>query len=152
MWGADDPCNRLPMVWSDLSYDDQAMDPLGRPRSPDKVQFNTELHDFYRRLIHLRRERSALEHGDFRPIVSDDDARFFAFRRTYEGQSILVAINRGDATYNWEIPCDNTGQLQSLAVTWDSQAEADVVRRDEACVVTVPPLGGVVLAENNNPQ
>ncbi|WP_210417769.1 glycoside hydrolase family 13 protein [Bythopirellula goksoeyrii] len=152
MWGADDPCNRLPMVWDDLIYDDQSTDPLGRDRETDTVQFNQELHDFYRQLIHLRRKYDVLEHGDFEPVVSDDDAKFFAFRRTLKGKSVLVAINRGEATYSWEVPCDTARELQSLIVTWDPEAKADIVRRDGVCIVTVPPLGGVVLAERANPE
>ncbi|TWU27773.1 Neopullulanase 2 [Bythopirellula polymerisocia] len=152
MWGADDPCNRLPMVWDDLIYDDQSTDPLGRDRETDTVQFNQELHDFYRQLIHLRRKYDVLEHGDFEPVVSDDDAKFFAFRRTLKGKSALVAINRGEATYSWEVPCDTARELQSLIVTWDPEAKADIVRRDGVCIVTVPPLGGVVLADRANPE
>ena len=30
MWGADDPDDRKPMLWADLSYDDECADPLGR--------------------------------------------------------------------------------------------------------------------------
>ncbi len=47
MWGADDPDDRQPMVWPDLTYADQSHDPLGRPRAPDPVQFD---HDAVRLL------------------------------------------------------------------------------------------------------
>ena len=152
MWGADDPCNRLPAVWQDLVYDDQSADPLGRERPADTVEFDEQLHDFYRQLVHLRREQDELIHGDFEPVVSDDDAKFFAFRRTWQGKSILVAFNRGDATFSWEVPCDTARELKSLLVTWDPAASAKIVRRDGVCIVTVPPLAGIVLAERPNSE
>ena len=31
MWGGDDPCDRWPMVWEDMTYEPQASDPLKRP-------------------------------------------------------------------------------------------------------------------------
>ena len=53
MWGGDDPCDRLPMVWDDLKYDAQASDPLGASREADAVSVDAELLDFYRRAIAL---------------------------------------------------------------------------------------------------
>ena len=150
MWGADDPCNRAPMVWEDMVYEDQVADPLGRERTADKVEFNQELHNYYRRLIHLRTESDVLKRGSFEPIVSDDDAKFFAFRRNWQGKSVVVALNRGEATYSWEVPCKTTDSLHTLLTTWNSQAE--IVRRDGVCIVTVPPLGGVAIAEQSKPE
>ena len=43
MWGADDPDERKPLVWSDLRYDDETTDPLGRPRRRDRVAPDTAL-------------------------------------------------------------------------------------------------------------
>ena len=55
MWGANDPCCRKPMIWKDLSYDDEAYLPDGSKRTnPDTVAFNQELYNHYRKLIHIR--------------------------------------------------------------------------------------------------
>ena len=32
MWGGHDPDDRMPMVWADLQYDPQAIDPRGDER------------------------------------------------------------------------------------------------------------------------
>ena len=95
MWGADDPCNRLPMVWDDMQYDPQAGDPLNRPRQADEVAFDAELHDFYRRVIHVRRDHPELAQGAFKPLASDDDAKFFAFEREWQGKRMLVVASIG---------------------------------------------------------
>ena len=47
MWGGDDPCDRSPMVWQDLTYEPQAADPLDREREADQVAFDRGLYDFY---------------------------------------------------------------------------------------------------------
>lgn len=146
MWGADDPCNRLPMVWNDLQYDAQATDPLNRPREADEVVFNSELHDFYRRAVHLRREHPELAHGTFKPLAADDDAKFFAFERDWKGKKILVALNRGDATFSWEIPSRN-GEKLKLVTTASDSADVAIDKRDGVHVIKVPPLEAVVLAE-----
>ena len=152
MWGADDPCNRLPMVWDDFRYDPQAGDPLGREREPDEVAFNAELHDFYRRMIHLRREHPVLSRGSFKPLTSDDDAKFFAFEREWQGEKVLVAINRGDATFSWELPSKNGERLSLIEVASDSSAGVEILKRDGVHVIKVPPLEAVVLAEQTHPE
>ena len=40
MWGGDDPCDRMPMVWQDMVFEPQATDPLGRKRPVDVVEFD----------------------------------------------------------------------------------------------------------------
>jgi cyclomaltodextrinase / maltogenic alpha-amylase / neopullulanase len=150
MWGADDPCNRLPMVWDDMQFEQQATDPFGREREPDEVAFDANLHNYYRRVIRLRREHAELAHGDFKPLTSDDDAKFFAFARTWKGQRLLVAFNRGDATFAWELPSKNGDKLSLLQAASDNLTGIEIKKRDDVHVITVPPLEAVVLKEESH--
>jgi cyclomaltodextrinase / maltogenic alpha-amylase / neopullulanase len=150
MWGPDDPCNRRPMVWDDFEYQPQAGDPLNREREPDKVAFDANLHDFYRRMFSLRREHPAFAHGSFGPLASDDDAKFFAFERVWQGKRLLVAFNRGDATFAWELPSKNGEQLSLVDAAVDPDAGIRIQKRDGVHVITVPPLEAVVLIEEAN--
>ena len=59
MWGADDPCDRQPMVWPELTYDPQQADPLGRARQADAVEFDPLLFSYYRAAISFRHDNSA---------------------------------------------------------------------------------------------
>ena len=59
MWGADDPCDRMPMVWAELSFDPQQADPLGRPRPANPVAFDDGLFKFYQAAIKFRRDNAA---------------------------------------------------------------------------------------------
>ena len=60
MWGADDPDDRKPMLWPDKQYDNEATHPLGVYRNPDPVQFDQELHDWYKQLMGLRTKHKSL--------------------------------------------------------------------------------------------
>ena len=103
MWGADDPDNRKPLVWDDLDYQDEASDPLGRPRTPDPVTPDRDLRAVYRTLIGMRKAHLELfVDGAVRPLVADDAAGLLVYERVLgEGPSArraLVAFNVSDDT------------------------------------------------------
>lgn len=104
MWGADDPDDRMPMVWPDLSYDPQSHDPRGTERTPDPVAFDSTVFNFYRQAIHLRRASGALRHGDLRVLAADDTTHTLAFSRTFEEETVVVVLNRADTTRTVMIP------------------------------------------------
>ena len=96
MWGADDPDDRQPMVWPDLVYADQSHDPLGRPRTPDPVRFDSTLFAFYQRAIAMRHGDAALRHGSLRVLAADSAAQSVAFERVLGAERRVVALNRSD--------------------------------------------------------
>ncbi|MCA9235579.1 MAG: glycoside hydrolase family 13 protein [Planctomycetales bacterium] len=145
MWGGDDPCDRKPMVWPDLTYDDEASDPLGRERSADPVAFDRELFDFYQAAIQARRELPVLRHGSFEVAEVDDKAKFFSFFRHGEGQHALVALNRGDQPYAWTLPAA-PGASWRLVVGTSPDA---VQMPDGAQTVTIAPRSGVLLISDS---
>ncbi|MFN3595899.1 MAG: alpha-amylase family glycosyl hydrolase [Rubricoccaceae bacterium] len=104
MWGADDPDDRKPMVWPDLVYDDEAADPLGRPRTPDPVAFDEALFAFHQELIALRRGSVALRRGDLRILGADDDAQTLALARAHGADLAVVLVNRSDAAQFVRLP------------------------------------------------
>ena len=106
MWGADDPDDRKPMVWPDLTYADEALDPLGRPRTPDAVAFDHGLFAFYQRAIALRRGDAVLRRGSLRVLAADSAAASVAFERTLNGERRVVALNRSDRSQFLAFPDD----------------------------------------------
>ena len=64
MWGADDPDCRKPMVWKDIKYEDETHTPFGKLRKPDKVEQDTALLSFYKKLINIRKENPVLMFGN----------------------------------------------------------------------------------------
>ena len=86
MWSPDDPSNRQPFPWTD------------RGPYPDGVAFDQEVFDAYQRVIAVRRSLTALESGDFWPVVTDDGTGVLAFARSTPGQTAYCVVNRsGDA-------------------------------------------------------
>ncbi len=82
MWGADDPDDRKPFPWPDLRMAPEALDPLGRARTPDPVAFDSSLWRFHREAIALRHEWTVLRRGDQRFLATDDETGTLAFERT----------------------------------------------------------------------
>jgi glycosidase len=143
MWGGDDPCNRSPMLWDDLRYEPQAAHPRGRPRRPDPVDFDRELHDFYRRAIALRRATDSLRRGSFAVVESRDAAQFFAFRRELAGKETLIGFNRGEDRFVWAL--DGAEQFD-LVFTSDKDAEV-IEQENGAPSIVLPALSAAVVTE-----
>lgn len=159
MWGADDPCDRMPMLWYDLAFDPQATDPRGRERPADPVAFDNDLFGFYRAVISLRRQHPALRRGGIEFLEADDAAGFLAFRRVGEDESLLVAFNRGDAAYDWRIPL---AAGETVAEVFVASGEVGTVRvenppaaagaAERAAAVALPAREAVVLRVERDGQ
>ncbi len=91
MWGANDPCCRQPMAWKDLKKDKKLNEIKGREK--EKVGFDPEMLEYYRRLIHIRHSHPALQLGDYKTLVANDKREVLAFSRTYQEQQVIVIIN-----------------------------------------------------------
>jgi glycosidase len=145
MWGADDPCDRMPMVWPEMKFERQAADPLGRPRQPDAVGFDEGLHGFYRAAIALRRESSTLRRGEIEFTTTDDAAGFLGFRRSDGKETLLVGLNRGDAPFAWKV-LTNAGDAVAQIFTASGEVNRVTIEPGAGhAMVTVPALDGVVL-------
>jgi glycosidase len=98
MWGADDPDDRKPLVWADLSYDDERTHPFGRPRHRDRVVPDTALFRVYRELIGLRkRNLRLLVDGTLHWLLTDDKRGLLVYDRVLGNQRAIVAFNVSDA-------------------------------------------------------
>ena len=103
MWGANDPCDRQPMLWSDIPADDETRGYresyfLPHPRTPD-----LDLFAFYQRLIAIRKAEPALRRGAFRWLPAPDDATL-AFARELDGAVIWCAIQKGADGITLDLP------------------------------------------------
>ncbi|MFM9010441.1 MAG: glycoside hydrolase family 13 protein [Planctomycetota bacterium] len=148
MWGADDPCDRMPMVWPEMTYAPQAADPRGGPRTADPVAFDKGMFDFYRAAIDLRKRCLPFRRGEIEFLPADDAAKFFAFRRTDGAEELLVGFNRGDEAYEWRVPTPQAATIQQAFIASGEVAKVVVKPDGDATVVTLPPLEAVVLRVN----
>jgi cyclomaltodextrinase len=148
MWGGDDPCDRMPMIWDDLQpYEPQASDPSRRPRQPDEVAVDQELLAFYKRAIALRREQGVFRHGACVAVETNDDAQFFSFRRTLGEATALVAFNRGKKEFRWQPPKLRPAAKLEILLSTVPTIESGPLPTSANDVLVLPPHSAVVVAE-----
>lgn len=116
MWGADDPHDRKPMVWSDLKYDDEVIDSTSGFQTgfgSYKVEVNNNLLDFYKKLTKVHNASKALRLGDVNFVLQNDEKNIFAFTRSSEDERLLILfnLNEKEQKFSFEI---KTPQLYDL--------------------------------------
>jgi glycosidase len=109
MWGADDPHSRKPMVWSDFRYDDETINASSgfkKGFGKYKVEPDTILLSFYKKLFEIRNSNPALQKGDLKFLYSNDDKKSFAFERVYNKEKLIAVYNLGTSEDNFTLPLD----------------------------------------------
>jgi glycosidase len=104
MWGGDDPDDRKPMVWPDLSYENETYGTVSRFTESDTVGFDQELFDYYRKLIAIHRRHPAFQDGEFATVLTS--GQVYAYSRTSGPDTVIVALNNDDHErwFNLQVP------------------------------------------------
>jgi len=149
MWGGGDPDNRMPMIWEDLKYEDQALDPLRRPRKPDPVAFSKKRFNFYRDILAFRTKHPALIIGESEMVGGQNADKLFAFVRSTADQRLFILVNRDpkQRTFRlineWsEIPLN---AWEPLYVTTGELRDIRLVQLGSRNGIQVPGESGAVL-------
>jgi glycosidase len=107
MWGGDDPDMRKPMLWSDLTYEDEATHPLGLPRRRDQVAPDTALRRVYQDLIALRKRHLRLfVDGALAWLLTDDANGLLAYERTLGDDRAVIVFNTSEQAQTMEVDVD----------------------------------------------
>jgi len=104
MWGGNDPDCRKPMIWDDITYENEIFNADGSIHEPDKVEVNQSLYEHYKKLIHIRKENLALQLGTYKRLIADDERDLLIFERSYEGDKLIVVINNSNLEQTIDIP------------------------------------------------
>lgn len=142
-WGGGDPDDRMPMIWRDVAYEPQAIDPRGRERKPDEVKFDSDLFAFYKKAIALRRENGALNHGEFAIVATDDQQGTLVFTRRSKKQMLLIALNRGDKEAHVDLAIPSK-KMRPIFVTQGEAESVKVTPTAAGMGVILPALTGAV--------
>lgn len=96
MWGANDPDCRKPMIWPELSFEDEQILVGGRrTKKYDKIEVNQNIFDFYKRIINFRKSNiEVLSWGKFLTLYADKEKRVYIYERTLKKERIIFGFNR----------------------------------------------------------
>ena len=142
MDGGDDPDDRMPMLWDDLSYESRNKGPAGSLTQAYPIQFDRDLYDYYRELASVRTGSRALRRGTFDVVVSDDDRQTFGFTREFESERVLVVINRGRDDCLLSSKDLRLAENETLTQMTASQDGSSVAELGDK--INVPGLSGIV--------
>jgi glycosidase len=143
MWGADDPDERKPMVWSDLKYDNEATHPIpGRSRSNDVVAFDSTLFDYYKMVIKIREQNEALRRGSFQSVSVPRAENIYAFIRATPQNSVLVVLNNGNKTETATLPLNTRASYSDVM-----NGNDEFTTNDGALTLTLEAKSGRVLVK-----
>ena len=100
MWGATDPYCRKPMLWKEYLYDDEKNPSHINQNESYEQKVDSDLFEWYKKLIRIRLENKTLVYGKFREIMADNEKDLIVYERVIEDNSIIVVIN--NSFNDWE--------------------------------------------------
>ncbi len=111
----------------------------------DEARWDADLLAFFRRAIALRHEHPALRRGGYLRLHADERRGVYAFARQGEGETLVVVLNNGRASYELDVPL--RGLFAGGSALHDLWAGGRA-RVDEGRLtgLTLPPRSGAVLA------
>lgn len=98
MWGGDDPHNRKPLIWKYIRFEDEKAHPSGLSRPVDKVEFNDDIFNWYKKLIDMRKSNKVLSLGEISFLRMDDEKNILAYERYDDSDKIIVVFNNSETS------------------------------------------------------
>lgn len=143
LWGADDPDDRKPMLWPELTYDDEVNHPFSRRRPRDKVAFDADLVAWYSSLGSIRAKHASLRSGSYQTLLAEEAGTAFAFIRRSGTDMALVLINNSPEPATLRI---DTSSLRNVPARFtDALSGTSVRRAGTGLSVRLLPYQGMVL-------
>ena len=100
MWGATDPYCRKPMLWKEFLYDNEKNPSHINQNEVYEQKVDSDLFEWYKKLIRIRLENKTLIYGKFREMFADNDREIIVYERVIEDHLIIVVIN--NSFNSWE--------------------------------------------------
>lgn len=103
------------MIWKEMQYEDETTLPDQSVKThADKVEFNEDLFDHYRKLIGIRNRYAALQLGDYTTILTNDQTGIYAFSRKYEDKEVIVILNNSEMPHRAAISSRTRGVYRDV--------------------------------------
>lgn len=92
MWGGDDPHCRKPLMWKEFHFEDETRNNYQHgEKHYDKVAFNEQQFNWYKKLIAIRKANPVLSTGDIEFIISE--GKKLGYKRSNGKEEIIVLFN-----------------------------------------------------------
>ncbi len=133
MWGADDPDCRKPLWWPEYEFDDEYRNNYQKgEKTYDKVGYNEEYHNFYKKIIKIRKDNPVLTTGDLKFLLAEGNK--LMYERVNGSDQIIVAFNMENEDAIFNLP----------SASYTNLMDNTTVER----TITLKPLTGVILKKN----
>ena len=131
MWGTDDPDDRKPLWWDDMTFEPETNNTFCPDSQKEKVPvgFNKPWNDFYKKLIKIRNDNPVLSSTSIEWIVTEGD--LLVYRRSDGNSSIVTAINNS----NSEIQIPDTLNFEGINLLTGNPVSLRVLKPLEAVVI-----------------
>jgi len=131
MWGADDPDCRKPLWWDEFDFEDEYKNNFQPGKKEyDKVGFNKDYFNFYRKIINIRNDNPVLATGDIEFILAEGNK--LGYRRFDDNNEIFVLFNMESESESFELP-----ESKTYKNLFDDSSVSNTI--------TLAPVSGVVL-------
>jgi len=141
MWGADMNDTRKPLIWPDYEFDDEVIHPNRHKRPVDKVEFNYNLFNYYKKLIQIREDYPVLKLGEIDYLLVNDSKEILAYSRFDTEDEVIGVFNASTQKQTVVIPvkfsCDYFDVLSGNEVKSKGGHKLEI---------TLPPRSAAILA------
>lgn len=125
MMGGRDPDCRRTMIW-------------------DTLRWNIDLHNYYKKLINIRKNYPSLRKGFYKTLLLDDENNIFAFTREIGNEKSIVILNNSSEckTLNLKSPFKKTQKWFDVLNNVTYKQENNIIK-----IKNIPPISGLVLTD-----
>ncbi len=132
MWGADDPHNRKPLMWKEFTFENETRNNFQPGKKQyDKVAFNQEQFDWYKKLIAIRKSNPVLSAGGI--DIFEAEGKKLGYSRSDGKTTIIVLFNLERTEQEFNLP--PAGYIDLLTLKKYGSIKN----------ISLPPLSAVVL-------
>jgi len=101
MTGGDDPDNRKPLRWDDITFENETNSTFSNRQYDAPQKINKEIHAHIKRLAQLRKDHLALVYGRYE--IQPSQNGLLHYKRIHEGKSVNILLNTVQQSLNTEL-------------------------------------------------
>lgn len=143
MWGGDDPDDRKPKIWKEFKYNDEETHPFGLPRKIDKVKFDDNLFNFYKKIIKIRKENKVLSLGSIEFIPINEVRDLIFYKRTLDNNHLFIIGNNSDKSKIINI--NSFEQIKSYNLLTDLLSNKNIIPKKTSNKLKLSPYQLMIL-------